>query len=187
MLLLLCASSALLFARTGQPPQPPECIKQGQRLIREGKPDQALALYRQILQTMPDSLPANIAAGNVLDLMGKGEEARKYFFTAIDPADTPELKAGVQRAIAMSYVFEGNCARGGVCVDRFRRSRIRPDMVQGRHDAGLKEPDIKLHAQTPWASGLEHAQARIAARQSEPERSAHPVHDQCMIGQTYEG
>ena len=52
--------------------------------MRDGKPEEALALYRQTLQTSPNSLPANIAAGSVLDLMGKGEEARKYFTKAID-------------------------------------------------------------------------------------------------------
>ena len=56
----------------------PEFIKQGQQLMREGKLDAALALYRRTLQTSQDSLPANIAAGSVLDLMGQGEEGRQY-------------------------------------------------------------------------------------------------------------
>ena len=77
--------------------------------MREGKLDDALALYRQTLQTSPDSLAANIAAGSVLDLMGRGEEARKYFQKAIDSSDTPEHKATAQRAMAMSYAFEANC------------------------------------------------------------------------------
>ena len=38
--------------------------------MREGKLDDALALYRKTLQTSPLSVPANIAAGSVLDLMG---------------------------------------------------------------------------------------------------------------------
>src|SRR5215471_3433275 len=91
--------------------QQPEFVKQGQQLIREGKPDLALALYRTTLETSPDSLPANIAAGSVLVLIGKGEEARKYFSKAIAVADTPEHKAGAERALAMSYAFEGNCAK----------------------------------------------------------------------------
>src|SRR5215475_3671946 len=57
--------------------QQPEFIRQGQQLIRQGKPEEALELYRKTLQTSPDSVPANTAAGNVLDLMGKGEDARK--------------------------------------------------------------------------------------------------------------
>src|ERR1017187_810163 len=41
-----------------QPPQQPEFVKQGQQLIREGKPDEALALYRKTLQRTPDSVSA---------------------------------------------------------------------------------------------------------------------------------
>lgn len=91
--------------------QQPEFIKQGQQLMRDGKLEEALALYRQNLQSSPDSLPANIAAGSVLDLIGRGEEARKYFQKAIGTADTPEHKAMAQRAMAMSYAFEGNCKK----------------------------------------------------------------------------
>ncbi|HWC19480.1 MAG TPA: tetratricopeptide repeat protein, partial [Terriglobales bacterium] len=104
LLALPFASSALLLAQApAQPAQQPEFVKQGQQLIREGKPDEALALYSKTLQILPDSLPANIGAGSVLDLMGKGAEARKYFSKAIEVADTPEHKAGAQRAMAMSY------------------------------------------------------------------------------------
>jgi Flp pilus assembly protein TadD len=80
----------------GTQQQQPEFIRQGQQLMREGKLDDALALYRKSLQTSPYSVQANIAAGSVLDLMGQGEEARKYFAKAIDVADTPEHKAMAQ-------------------------------------------------------------------------------------------
>src|SRR6516225_7339099 len=78
---------ASLFAQGAQAPaqrQQPEFIRQGQQLMREGKLEEALALYRQTLQSSPLSLSANIAAGNVLDLMGKGDDARKYFQKAVD-------------------------------------------------------------------------------------------------------
>src|ERR1022692_1481404 len=100
-----------LFAQAPAQQKQPEFVKQGQQLMREGKPEEALALYRQTLQTSPDSLAANVAAGSVLDLMGKGEEARKHFAKAIDVADTPEGKASAKRAMAMSYAFEGNCKK----------------------------------------------------------------------------
>jgi Flp pilus assembly protein TadD len=78
--LVLSVSFAALFAQApGTRQQQPEFIKQGQQLMREGKLEDALALYRQTPQTSPDSLPGNMAAGSVLDLMGRGEEARKYF------------------------------------------------------------------------------------------------------------
>jgi tetratricopeptide (TPR) repeat protein len=110
--LVLSASLAPLPAQTpGSQQQQPEFIQQGQQLMREGKLDDALALYRQTLQVSPNSVPANIAAGSVLDLMGQGEEAREYLAKAIQVADTPEQKAMAQRAMAMSYAFEGNCKK----------------------------------------------------------------------------
>jgi tetratricopeptide (TPR) repeat protein len=185
-----------LFARgPAQSPPPPEFIKQGQQLIREGKPDEALALYRKTLQNEPDSLPANIAAGNVLDLMGKGDEGRKYFSKAIAVADTPEHKAGAQRAMAMSYAFQGNCKKtveyehqvfdyygsvknffqqgeiadeaARVCIDSGDLDAAQKWYKIG-HDTGLQEPDIKPARQDLWNFRWEHAQARIAARRGHP-------------------
>ena len=111
-LLVLSVSVARALAQApGGQEQQPEFIKQSQQLMREGKLDDAMALYSQTLQTSPNSLPANIAAGSVLDLLGQGEEARQHYGKAIQVADTPELKAMAQRAMAMSYAFEGNCTK----------------------------------------------------------------------------
>ena len=110
-ILVLCSVATLSAQAPSSQQQQPEFIKQGQQLMREGKFDAALALYRKTLETAPNSVPANIAAGSVLDLMGLGEEARKYFTNGIESADTPEQKAMAQRAMAMSYAFEGNCKK----------------------------------------------------------------------------
>ena len=73
--LVLWASISPLMAQTsGNEQQQPEFIKQGQQLLHAGKLDEALALYRQTLQLSPDSFPANIAAGTVLDLMGNARK-----------------------------------------------------------------------------------------------------------------
>jgi tetratricopeptide (TPR) repeat protein len=195
LLLLSLGLSPSLPAQTpAQPPQQPEFVRQGQQLIREGKPEEALALYRKTLQTSPDSIPANIAAGNVLDLMGKGEEARKYFSKAIEIADTPEHKAGAERSMAMSYAFEGNCNRTveyeqrvldfyGSVKNFFQQGEIADEVARVcidsgdldaaqkwykiGHDKGLEEPDIKPARQDLWNFRWEHAQARIAARRGE--------------------
>jgi tetratricopeptide (TPR) repeat protein len=186
--------TAPLPAQAPAQQQPPEFVKQGQQLIREGKPDEALALYRRTLQTSPDSVPANLAAGSVLDVMGKGEEARKYFTKAIDVADTPEHKAGARRAMAMSYAFEGNCAKTveyeqqvfdfyGSAKNSFQQGEIADEAArvcldsgdldsaskwyQIGHDTGLKEPGIKPARQDLWNFRWEHAQARIAARRGD--------------------
>jgi tetratricopeptide (TPR) repeat protein len=187
---LVLFSPAVLFAQTPARQQP-EFIKQGQQLMREGKLAEALALYRQTLQSSPVSLPANIAAGDVLDLMGKGEDARKYFQKAIDVAEKPEQKASAERAMAMSYAFEGNCKKTiefeqkvfdyyvsvrdffqqGEIADEAARACIDSGDLdtalhwyQVGHDTGLKEPDIKPARVDLWNFRWEHAQARLAAR-----------------------
>jgi len=193
-LLIMLGSLTPLFAQAPAPQQQLEFVKQGQQLIRDGKPEEALALYRQTLQTSPNSVPANIAAGSVLDLMGKGEEARKYFTKAIDVADTPEGKASAKRAMAMSYAFEANCKKSveyeqqvfdfyGSAMNFFQQGEIANEAARvcidsgdldaaykwyqiGR-DSGLKEPDIKPARQDLWNFRWEHAQARIAARRGD--------------------
>jgi tetratricopeptide (TPR) repeat protein len=189
---VLAVSLVPLLAQTpGSQPQQPEFIRQGQQMMREGKLEEALALYRQTLQTSPDSLPANIAAGNVLDLIGRGEEARKYFAKAIEVADSPEHRAMAQRAMAMSYAFGGNCKKTveyeqqvfdyyGSVKSFFPQGEIADEAArvcldsgdldaashwyQVGHDNGMKEPDIKPARQDLWEFRWEHAQARIAAR-----------------------
>ena len=183
-----------LFAQGAQAPaqrQQPEFIRQGQQLMRERKLEEALALYRQTLQSQPLSLPGNIAAGNVLDLMGKGEEARKYFQKAIEVAEKPEQKASANRSMAMSYAFEGNCKKTveyeqkvldyfAAAKDFFQQGEIADEAARVcidsgdwdtalhwykvGHDTGLKEPDIKPARVDLWNFRWEHAQARIAAR-----------------------
>ena len=193
-LLVMLGSLAPLFAQAPAQQEQPEFVKQGQQLMREGKLQEALALYRQTLQTSPDSLAANVAAGSVLDLMGKGEEARKHFAKAIDVADTPEGKASAKRAMAMSYAFEGNCKKTveyqqqvfdfhGSVKNFFQQGEIANETArvcldsgdldaaykwyQLGHDTGLKEPDIKPARQDLWNFRWEHAQARIATRRGD--------------------
>ena len=191
-LLSISLSCAPLFAQApaGQAQQP-EFVKQGQQLMHEGKLQEALTLFRQTLQTTPLSLQANLGAGIVLDLMGQGEEARKYFSKAIDVSDTPERKAAAQRAMAMSYAFEGNCKKtieyekkvmqydievknvfqqseiadeaARVCIDSGDLDAAHK-WYQTGHDTGLDEPDIKPARVDLWNFRWEHAQARIAAR-----------------------
>jgi len=182
-------------ALCAQPPQfggnQPEFVRQGQRLIREGKPDEALALYQTILKSDPNSLPAHNSAGTLLDLLGRGEEARQHFQKAIDLAPNPGAKANARRAMAMSWGFSGNCKEtvryeqmviqhyaeakdfyqqgemadeaARVCIDNGDLDTALQWYRTG-HDLGLKEPDISADRKSLWEFRWEHAQARIAAR-----------------------
>jgi tetratricopeptide (TPR) repeat protein len=203
-LVVFSASVDSLFAQAPAQQQP-EFIKQGQQLLREGKLEEALIHYRQTLQTSPRSLPANVAAGSVLDLMGRGDEARKYFQKAIDIAGTPEHKAMAQRAMAMSYAFEANCKKtveyeqkvfdyqvslkdfyqqgemadeaARVCIDSGDLDTAY-QWYQLGHDTGLKEPDIKPARVDLWNFRWEHAQARIAARRGNQAQSQKGVQEE---------
>ena len=189
----LAAALTPVFAQP-QGPAAPEFIREGQRLVREGKLDDALALYRETLKGAPNSIPANIGAGSVLDLMGKGTEARTYFAKAIGAAQTPEEKAAANRSMAMSYAFEANCEKtveyeqrifdiyagqknyyqqgeiadeaARVCIDSADFAAASKWYKTG-HDVGLQEPNISADRRDLWEFRWEHAQARLAARRGE--------------------
>ncbi len=194
ILLAIAGSLVPLFAQSPAQQQPPEFVKQGQQLMRDGKPEEALALYRQILQTSPESVPANVAAGSVLDLLGKGEEARKYFAKAIEAADAPEGKASARRAMAISYAFEANCKKAvdyeqqvfdffGSVKSFYQQGEIADEAARicldagdldtankwykSGYDTGMKEPGMKPARQDLWNFRWEHAQARLAARRGD--------------------
>jgi tetratricopeptide (TPR) repeat protein len=202
----LCAlvfSAWVTFAQApAQREQQPEFIKQGQEFMREGKLDDALALYRKTLDDSPDSLRALIAAGSVLDLMGRGEEARKYFQKAIETADTPEHKAESERAMAMSYAFESDCSKTlgyekkvfdyfssaknfyqqGEIADEAARVCLESGNVDAAyhwyrlgHHIGLQEPQITPARADLWNFRWEHAQARIAARHGDHQEALNHV------------
>lgn len=59
-----------------------------------------------------------IREGMQLDLAGKGSEAREIFQRAIDSASTPAGKANAQRAMAMSWAFDGNCQKSAEYEDK---------------------------------------------------------------------
>lgn len=183
------------FCAFAQAPQTqedrPDFVRRGQELMREGKPEEALSLYKLILKSQPDSVPADNGAGILLDLMGRGEEARVYFQKAIDLARDPLSKANADRAMAMSWAFSGDCAKAveyeqpvlayyagkkdfsqqgeiadeaaRVCLDAGDLDTAFQWYFTG-HDLGLKQPDIAADRRDLWEFRWEHAQARIAAR-----------------------
>jgi tetratricopeptide (TPR) repeat protein len=104
---LLFLAAALMAQFPGGPQ--PEGLRQAQQLMRDGKMDEALAAVRAQLAAAPDSPQVASAAGSLLDLMGRGTEARQSFQKAIDLASTPAAKANAERAMAMSFAFDGDC------------------------------------------------------------------------------
>jgi tetratricopeptide (TPR) repeat protein len=75
-------------------------MRQAQQLLRDGKTGEALAIL--------DKENPN-QAGTMLDLAGRGADAKRLFQKAIDNASEPGAKANAQRSMAMSYAFDGDC------------------------------------------------------------------------------
>jgi Flp pilus assembly protein TadD len=187
-----CFCTASLSAQPfGKGAPQSETVRQGQQLMRQGKVEEALALFRQELDKTPDSPGANNAAGTALDLLGRGADARRYFAKSIESAATPQAKAMAHRAMAMSYAFQGDCANtikfeqqvidyyastqdfyqqgeiadeaARVCIDAGDLDAAQR-LYRAGYDAGLKQADIPPDRVSLWNFRWEHAQARLAAR-----------------------
>jgi tetratricopeptide (TPR) repeat protein len=192
-LVLLVMPAAAAAQRGDAPPSPR--VREAQQLTRANSLDEALARYREELQTSPDSAVANIGAGIVLDLMGRGAEAKPYFTKAIDAAPTPLALANARRALAMSYAFDNDCRNAArveeqvfdyyvsvndfynqgemlneaarACIEAGDLDVAETLYTRGR-DAGLKEPGIAPDRVALWKFRTEHAFARLAARRHQP-------------------
>ncbi|HYE71855.1 MAG TPA: tetratricopeptide repeat protein [Blastocatellia bacterium] len=192
-LALLSISNVSLFAQS-QGGSQPEFIRQGQQLAREGKLEEALAVYLKEIEASPNSVAAHNAAGVVLDLMGRGTEARKHFAKAIEIAPTPQAKANAQRQMGMSYAFDNDCQNtvrshqqvfdyyvtqkdfymqgemaneaARVCIEAGDFNTAEKWYKLG-HEVGLKEPNISADRVALWNFRLAHAQARLAARRNQ--------------------
>ena len=70
-----------------------------------------LAGHSQVPQARPDSaVAAAMREASKLDLEGNTSQARVIFRKMIDTTTVPASKAAAQRAMAMSYAFDGDCA-----------------------------------------------------------------------------
>jgi Flp pilus assembly protein TadD len=187
---------AITIAVSAQaPPQgSSDLLREGQQRMRDGKPEEAVAILRRAVEASPQSFAANNQLGVALDLTGNHVEARTHFATAVELAGTPQQRAQARRSMAMSYAFDGDCANAvkfeapvyemnvagknffdagevanelaRVCLDAGSAGSIdeAEKWYRNGHDAGLREPDIKADRKDLWDFRWEHAQARIAAR-----------------------
>ena len=107
---LLAAFSLAQQAAPSTPPVPgsaADLVQQGEKLSREGKQDEALALYTRALDKSPGLYGAHLGMGVALDLKGDYAAARDHFTQAIELAPS-DSKAQALRSMAVSYAFEGN-------------------------------------------------------------------------------
>jgi tetratricopeptide (TPR) repeat protein len=172
------------------PGSPADLVQQGQKLSRDGKLDDALALYSKALDKSPDLYEAHLAVGAALDLKGDYTEAHEHFTKAIAvaPADS---NGQAQRAMAVSYAFEGNTFKAAEFEMQVFNARLAksdsvgaaeicnelariyldandPDHAHKWYKLGyntvIHKPDMIDADKHLWMFRWESAQARIAAR-----------------------
>lgn len=172
------------------PGSPADLVQRGQKLSRDGKLDDALALYHQALDKTPNLYEAHLGAGVVLDLKGDYTEAHEQFTKAIAlaPADS---NGQAQRAMAVSYAFEGNTFKAAEYEMQVFNARLAKHDTVGAAEIGnelariyldagdadnahkwykmgyntaTKKTDLTDTDRHLWLFRWESAQARIAAR-----------------------
>ena len=180
-------------AQAPAPGSPEDLVQQGQKLSREGKQDEALALYNRALDRSPELSEAHLAAGMALDLKGEYSEAREHFTKAIETAPA-DAKQQAQRALAVSYVFEGDAYKAsepelevfnarlakkdsvGAAETCNELARIYlelgdPDHAYKWYKMGYetvsRKPDLSEADKNLWLFRWESAQARVAARRGQ--------------------
>ncbi len=84
-----------------------QLVKQGEALARDGKSDEALALYERATETDPDLYQAQLFLGVALDLQANYDEARKHLAKAIELAPAEQAVQPL-RVMAVSYAFQCN-------------------------------------------------------------------------------
>jgi tetratricopeptide (TPR) repeat protein len=166
-------------------------VREGQQLMRNGEYDAAFAQFRKAIAETPNSFPAHLQSGIVLDLMGRYRDAREYFQKAIQLAPAPENRVSAKRAMAMSYAFERNCAgateyeaplydeflkasnffMAGEIANELARVCLESGDLDAAekwyrtgYEAGPREPNLTPARRDLWDFRWEHAQARLAAR-----------------------
>jgi tetratricopeptide (TPR) repeat protein len=176
-------------------------VKQGQKLNSEGKQDEALRLYKQVLEASPNSYEAHLESGVSLDLKGDYAAAREHLKKAIEVAPADQKNRAL-RVMAFSYAFEGNSAEAekyekqvfdallakpdyeaaaGV-ANELARIELESGDIDGAanwyktgYDTAMRKVDMKDADKNLWEFRRAHAQARIAARRGQGDEAQKQV------------
>jgi len=198
--ILRCAGQ-YATAQTSPPDEVQKLLKQGQKLNSEGKQDEALKLYKQVLEKDPNSYEAHMESGISLDLKGEYSEAREHLKKAIDAAP-PDQKNRALRVMAFSYAFESNATQAETYEKQvFAALAAKPDYegaagvanelariklesgdfdgaanwYKTGYDTAMRKPDMKDSDKNLWAFRWANAQARIAVRRGKREEAQQQI------------
>jgi tetratricopeptide (TPR) repeat protein len=194
----VCVAGAMAACGGRQEPPataPPiaDLVSQANRLGVDGKEDEAIALFEQVLARDPRSYGAHYGIGRALDLVGRYDEARAHFTQAI--AFAPETdKDQATRMLGIAWTFAGDTTQAATQLRMVFERRLAERSFAGAaevanelgrvyleagdvdradewyrtgHDTATREDGLPA-----WRTDLTdmrwaHAQARIAARRGQ--------------------
>ncbi len=204
---LVCLAAALSLAQqaASEQPAPPgspaDLVQRGEKLSRDGKQDEALALYRQALDRLPDMYQAHLESGIALDLKGEYAAAREHLAKAIEVAPS-DSKAQAYRTMAVSYAFESNAYKAADSEMQVFNARLAKNDTVGAseicnelariylesgdpdhafkwykmgYETVIRKPDLSDSDKNLWIFRWESAQARIAARRGNADQAKQHV------------
>jgi tetratricopeptide (TPR) repeat protein len=172
----------------------------GQKLINEGKLDEAISFYKNAAESNPkDAWQAQLGIGAALDLKGDYGAARQEIQKAIDTAPANGKVRGL-RTMAVSYAFTGDASQAGKyeaqayqlqtaandfdaaagTADEAARIYLENgDLENARkwyekgHATAMQNPKLTDAEKDLWNFRWENAQARIAARKGNAAEARH--------------
>jgi tetratricopeptide (TPR) repeat protein len=105
--LLVLVLGSIVALASGAPPQTSarELVQEGEKLLRDGHVDEALARFKDAVAAAPELFEAQYGAGRAFDLIGHHMEARNHLEQAIKLAPEDRRDQALT-AMGISYAFE---------------------------------------------------------------------------------
>ncbi len=174
-----CAAQQTASDKAPAPGSPADLVQRAQKLSHEGKQDEALALYDQVLDKNPDSYEAHLGAGVALDLQGEYAKAREHLSKAVEVAP-PDSKQQAWRTMAFSYAFEGNAYKASESELQVFNARLAKQDSVGAAEACNELARIYLetgdpdHAYKWYKMGYDEAKRHVAAAKPALDKANNP-------------
>ncbi len=200
--LLLTLAAAAQTAPQSSPQAPAVAtnpMAPGQKLIGQGKLDDAIAFYKNALETNPNAWDAYLGMGAALDLKGDYSAARQNIQKAIDMAPA-NGKVRALRTMAVSYAFTGDASQAAGYEEQAFRLQMAANDFDGAagtadeaariylengdldeaqkwyekgHVTAMLNPKLTDAEKDLWNFRWQNAQARIAARKGNNAEAQH--------------
>jgi tetratricopeptide (TPR) repeat protein len=180
----------LYLGLAAQQADPQQLIREARKLNSEGRQEEAIAIYQQLLEPSPDLYDAHYGLGIAFDLAGRYDDAREQFARAIEIAPE-DSKDQALTAMAISCAFSGDVKAASTFYRQLFDRQIAADNLGGAsetanalgrvyletgnltdalkwyetgHETAKRQRDLPGPLVDLFELRWSHAQARIAAR-----------------------